>query len=108
MKRARFITIALLSIAGCASHAPTKPVAAAAPAVVNYPVITRLVGRHQTVTISAGPESALYSVQSPDGKMLVAYSTLEDLRTQHPEQYRFLQPVVAAETSLVMANVSAE
>jgi hypothetical protein len=103
MKHARFIAVALLSIAGCASHAPTKPVAAAAPAV-NYPVITRLVGRHQTVTISAGPGSALYSVQSPDGKMLIAFATLEELRTKHPEQYRFLQPVVALETS--MADVA--
>jgi hypothetical protein len=98
---------AVLSVASCASRSAVKSVAQqstklAAPAE-NYPVITRIISRHQTVTISAGPTSPLYSVQSPDGKMLVAYATLEQLRQQHPEHFRMIEPLVAVDTAVVSA-----
>jgi len=99
---------AVLTVAGCATRPAIKPVAQAAPVAENYPVITRIVGRHQTVSISAGPTSALYSVQSPDGRMLVAYATLEQLRQQHPEQFRAIEPLVAADATVICSVSAAE
>src|SRR5947209_7135451 len=89
-----FVVLALLT-AGCSCPCSKPAKSSEAKAIApSYPVITRLVSRNQTVTISAGPASALYSVQSADGKVLVAFATLDELREKHPEQYRFLQPVV--------------
>jgi hypothetical protein len=100
---------AVLSLTSCATSHPTaKPVARATPAAEIYPVITRIVGRHQTVTISAGPTSALYSVQSPDGRMLVAYATLDQLRQRYPEHFRMIEPLVAADTAFICSVSAAD
>lgn len=99
---------AVVSLAACSTRPAVKPIAQAKPAAENYPVITRIVGRHQTVTISAGPTSPLYSIQSPDGRMLVAYATLDQLRQQHPEHFRMIEPLVAVDTALVMSSSVAE
>lgn len=107
---------AVLTLAGCCACSKTKPAAQTTPPAAaataapaqNYPVITRIVGRHQTVTISAGPTSALYSVQSPDGKTLVAYATLDQLRQLHPDQFRMIEPLVAADTSIICTAARAD
>jgi hypothetical protein len=104
--------ISLLVLAGCTSAA-RQPVAARpapAPAVQQqpeYPVIVRIVGRSQSVTVSAGPECALYSVKSADGKVLVSQATLDELRARHPEVFHWIQPMVANETAIV-ADMSAD
>ena len=61
------------------------------------PVIVRIVGRHQTITVTAGPECPLYSAATNDGKLLVASSTLQQLREQHPDLYRQIDPTLAVE-----------
>ena len=71
-----------LLMAGCAK--PQAPIAPQAEAAKELPVICRLVSREQTVTISAGPNGAVYSVQSADGKTLLANADRAELRRQFP------------------------
>lgn len=93
----------LVVVAGCAAH-PPKPVAtksinesAAAP---QGPVIVRLVGQHQTVTVTSGPDGPLYTAQTKDGRTIVANATLAELRTQNPEIYQFIEPAMAMDASI--------
>jgi hypothetical protein len=98
--------ISLLVLAGCTSAARQPVAARPAPSSTaqeqpEYPVIVRIVGRAQTVTVSAGPECALYSVKSAEGKLLVSQATLDELRARHPEVFHWIQPMVANETAIV-------
>jgi hypothetical protein len=68
-----------------------------AVAATEYPVIVRLVGRHQTITVTAGPTAPLYSAARNDGTPIVAAATLEQLRQEHPEVYQQLIPTIATE-----------
>ena len=65
----------------------------------NFPVIVRVVGRHQTITVTAGPEGPLYSAATNDGEMLVAGATLERLRREHPDLYQQIEPSMAVEAN---------
>src|SRR5215218_7438363 len=65
----------------------------------NFPVIVRIVGRHQTITVTAGPEGPLYSAATNDGEMLVAGATLERLRREHPDLYQQIEPSMAVEAN---------
>jgi type IV pilus biogenesis protein CpaD/CtpE len=106
-RRVVLVGIAALLLSGCARQA--APVAAQALVVkaeAEYPVIVRIVSRGQTVVVTAGPEGALYSVQSPTGEMLVSNVTLEELRGRHPEHYKWIAPMVANEMTVV-ADVQA-
>ena len=98
----------LVVLAGCAAHQP-KPVAAkpdlAAP---QGPVIVRLVGQHQTVTVTSGPDGPLYTAQTTDGRTLVANATLAQLRTENPDVYRFIEPAMAADASVDGGAVKAQ
>ena len=81
---ARLITLLCVGflIGGCArTSAPAVP-----QAQINkdLPVICRLVGREQTLTISAGPKGPVYSVQNPNGQMLLSYANREELRVRFP------------------------
>lgn len=102
----RLALVALLPLAGCGMHARPAASAQVAPTAPQYPVITRLVSRGQTVVVSAGPRSPLYSVQSPQGTLLVSNVTLEQLRDDHPDYFRWIQPMVANDTAVV-ADVAA-
>jgi len=62
-----------LFISGCAR--PPAPVAPQAQIKRELPVICRLVSREQTVTISAGPNGSVYSVQDSAGKTLLSYAS---------------------------------
>ena len=62
-----------------------------------YPLIVRLVGRHQTITVTAGPAGPLYSATRSDGTAVVAGATLEKLRRDHPDVYQHLVPSIATE-----------
>src|SRR5687767_817523 len=81
---------------GCA--AKTSPKAAAeAP---QGPVIVRLVGQHQSITVTSGPDGPLYTAQTADGQTIVANASLAELRTNHPEIYHFIEPSLAADASV--------
>src|SRR4051812_15019466 len=97
-------TVALVSLA-CHSEAPTPDThgaprgrnpraAAAAP---EDPMIVRIVGRHQAITVPAGPHGPLYSAATTDGKVIVAAATLAELRDKHPALFRQLEPSIAVE-----------
>ena len=84
---------------GCARHTaaaqspsePQQPQSASA----HYPVIVRMVARHSTITISAGPHGPLYSAATSSGKTLLSNATLEQLRSDHPDVYRQVEPTLA-------------
>ena len=93
----------LVVIAGCAAHRPQKAVATAPDDVATAPqgpVIVRLVGQHQTVTVTSGPDGPLYTAQTADGRTIVANATLAQLRTENPEVYQFIEPAMAMDASV--------
>ena len=85
-----------LMLAGCAART-SRPAHADAP---QGPVIVRLVGQHQEVVVTSGPDGPLYSARASDGRMLVANATLEELRVHHPDVYQFVEPGVAVHADL--------
>lgn len=86
-----------LTFAGCAVHRAKTPVAVAEP---SGPVIVRLVGRHQSVIVTSSGQGPRYSVRDNSGKMLVANATLDQLRTDHPDVYRLVEPSIAVDASV--------
>src|SRR5690242_3296571 len=86
---------------GCAT-ANRPPAATAAPVKVapEGKEIVRLVGQHQTVIVTSGPDGPLYTAQTADGQTLVANASLAELRAQHPEIYRSIEPAMAVDASV--------
>lgn len=60
-----------------------------------YPVIVHVANRHQTITITAGPNGPLYSASTRAGAALFSNMTLNELRARHPEIYRQIDPAFA-------------
>src|SRR5438105_10489259 len=96
-RRLALIATALLLAGCCGKSCPPKnqPAATTRPSAAatethEYPIIVRLVSRSQTLTVSAGPQAALYSVRSADGQLLVSQATLDELRIQHPQLFRWI------------------
>jgi len=88
------MTVAFVGILAGNQRASVAPIVAAhQPA--QEPVIVRLVGRGQTITILAGEGQPLYSVSDPSGRQLVSRATLDELRIRNPEAYRQVAPGVA-------------
>jgi hypothetical protein len=87
------------ALSGCTHHtsAASNPAEPQEPqsASAHYPVIVRMVARHSTITISAGPRGPVYSAATSSGKTLVSNATLEELRTAHPDVYRQVEPTLA-------------
>ena len=81
---------------GCAAKSQPKA-AAEAP---EGPVIVRLVGQHQSITVTSGPDGPLYTAQTADGQTIVANASLAELRVNHPEVYHFIEPSLAADASV--------
>ena len=81
---------------GCAGKG-TQPAAVEA---ARGPVIVRLVGQHQTITVTSGPDGPLYTAQTTAGQTIVANATLEQLRQEHPEVYRFVEPSIAVQADV--------
>ena len=59
-------------------------------------VITRLVGHHQTITITATGNGPRYSVMSAGGQVLLANATLDELREKQPDCYRQIRSSIAS------------
>src|SRR5437868_8467096 len=101
--------VVVVTSLACHSEAPT-PARHGAPRKLSptgmapseqFPVIVRVVGRHQTITVTAGPDCPLYSAATDDGKTLVAGATLEQLRQTQPDLYRQIEPSLAVESNEV-------
>jgi hypothetical protein len=81
---------AIAVAAGCAERSPT--VSSTPAEQLKQPApgeleIVRLVGRHQTIIVTSGPQGPLYSANAADGRMIVARATIDELRENHPEVY---------------------
>jgi hypothetical protein len=85
---------------GCAQQSAPRAEAIPASAKAEGPVIVRLVGQHQTVTVTSGPDGPLYTAEDGDGKLIVANASLRELRQDHPEVYQFIEPSFAADASI--------
>lgn len=71
------------------------PAARPRPAAASSPLIVRLVSRNHTITVTAGPSGPLYSQSDATGHLMVKPATLQELRVQHPDLYRQVQPATA-------------
>lgn len=91
----------LLTVAGCAaapSHVVTptrsvepKSVEGPEPQLAAYPVIVRIVGRHETITVTAAPGGPRVSAADPAGRMICQGLTMDELRLREPGLYRQVQ-----------------
>lgn len=70
--------------------------------VESVPVVTRLVLRNHTVTITAAPDGHRYTVGDASGNVLQADLTDTELEGQYPRLARLLQPAVADNDSTLM------
>ena len=89
--------LGLMLMCGCADvprEASSSGIIATPP--VSYPVIVRIVGRLQTITVSAGPVCPLYSASGAGGTMLVSNATLDELRENYPDLYQRIRPAQTA------------
>jgi hypothetical protein len=92
--RSALVCAALLIIAaaGCASQPQPKstPIAES-----SNPVIVRLVGRREVITITTGPISPLYTVADLSGRVLVSAMIMSDLRKTRPDLYEQISPALS-------------
>jgi hypothetical protein len=65
----------------------------------DHPVIVRLVGRSQVLTVSGGPRGPVYSVADAQGRTMLSHATLDELRVKHPELYQQIRGTVASDAS---------
>jgi hypothetical protein len=101
------LSVLLLSgtmVFGCARHPAPAPVAKTnvttpAQAAPQGPVIVRLVSRHYTVVVSAGPKSPVYTIHSAAGDLLASNVTLDQLRQTRVDLYDQLAPLISPEGS---------
>src|SRR5688572_22162220 len=69
-----------------------------------HPVIVRLAGRREVVTVSGGPNGPVYSVADHQGRTMLSHATLEELRDRHPDVYRQIRTLVATDTGTVTGS----
>jgi hypothetical protein len=106
------LVAAVIGVAGCA-HSARKAVSSASPAGGRFdgenPVIVRVVGRNEALTISSGARGVAYSVKGVDGRAMLSRGTLEDLRRVDPVLYRQVNSgLAAAEEGSPMLDASAD
>jgi hypothetical protein len=90
--------------------APAPRVAERAPTTApsaGYPIIVRLVGRDTEVIICSSPDGPVFSASTKSGEVLVTHVSLEELRDNHPDLYRFVHPALVARASDEDASVGA-
>lgn len=59
------------------------------------PAITRLVLRDRTIVISSGSDGLVYSVSTPDGTVVDANLSEEQLQAKYPDVYDNIRPAIA-------------
>ena len=94
-------SILLLVLSGCAQRGPQA--AKAARPAADEPrgaVIVHLVGQHQKITVTSGPDGPLYTARTTEGQTIVANATLKELREQHPGVYRLVEPTIAVHADI--------
>ncbi len=84
MKRWLILSIALAGTS-CASRTSTPPPAQAQNDT--GPVISRIVGRHETIIVRAGPNGPTYSAVARDGTVLTKQMTLDELAVNEPAMF---------------------
>lgn len=94
-----FVPAAVLTavLYGCMAQHAQAPQGGQQPqtASSSFPVIVRMVARHQTITVTAGPHGPLYSAATDTGQSLVSNATLQQLRSDHPDIARQVEPTLA-------------
>jgi hypothetical protein len=85
--------ILVLACGSCASkQSATVPAARAAE---GGPVITRLVGREQTIVVRAGVNGPTYSVESRTGEIVSSAMTIDELAMSDPDLFRAVRTMQA-------------
>jgi hypothetical protein len=114
MKRSTrwFVAVAVVAVALVAVKVGRQPnVSSAAPLLDkrfddNRPVITRLKGKDNTLTISATGRGAVYSVADAQGKTLLSGASAAELREKHPDLYLLINSTIAGtDTPVIDASV---
>jgi hypothetical protein len=103
-KRTINLLLALGVFAAVASFARPPRATEAAAFVTSGRVITRIVGQHQSITVSSTSGGVRYSVFI-DGKLLLANATLDEVRLTHPEAFRQIQSAIAHTSPQAWAGV---
>ncbi len=102
--RLNVLGLGIVLLAGCSAtpanlSVPNSPASAegAEAQLAACPVIVRLVGRRETLTVNAGPSGQpLVSIQDEQGRYLARGLTMDQLRDREPDTYRRLVPGVAS------------
>src|SRR5688500_1414608 len=81
---------AVAVLVGC-QRAPAPAAKVEAPLTAK-PVIVKLVGRHETITVHPG---GVLSVHDAEGKLVAHEVTREQLRGEYPDIYRRMDPALA-------------
>jgi hypothetical protein len=83
-------------LAGCArpTTSPTAPIAKV-PTARPAPVIVRIVSRHYSIVVSAGPTAPIYQVTNSAGHIVADGVTLAQLRLVDNNLYEELLPALA-------------
>jgi hypothetical protein len=71
-------------------------------------VIVKLVCRNQTVSVLSTPQGVRYSASDLAGKTLFGATTLQNLKTDHPEVYRLVESSVCTSDGVPMIDASVE
>lgn len=85
----------ILATAAVVTAASALPAARPRSAAAGTPLIVRLVSRNHTITVTGGPAGPLYSQTDAAGHLVVPPATLQELRAQHSDLYRQVQPATA-------------
>ena len=93
----RETAIAAVLLCGITASMARHPLAhAAAPvAKMSDPIITRIVARHYTVVVAAGPDAALYTITGENGQRLADHITLAAMKQSNPDLFRQIAPALA-------------
>ena len=88
----RFVMIALLTAASISGLAGFVLADSQESTTTPYPVVTQLVLRDRTVTITSAPNGYRYSIADESGAILSANLTEGQMAKRYPELLDLLQP----------------
>ena len=84
----------LCRITGVAPH-PTDASSATDQRPITYRLITKIVSRHYTIEVSAGPTEPVYTVMGEDGNPLVDHITLGAMKQANPTLFNSVSSTLA-------------